>query len=379
MSLGSIFCNPRYNLLSSKLLVYTPIRLCMMSTQIPPETRLAILHQAAPPPPVNGIHKPMKPGGSSCILFFYPRAPTDNRPGYQDSGADIAFCLSQSHSSNIKVITPLLSPKPEQAEGWTFPDTESGILTALNQGATHIWANTILFSTHPLQISPLLDPCLDNVKVVGQPPNLVEMGDDKEFVNNLLRAHDGFTLPKSWSLSLGEEVEIEKLGLTYPVVAKPIRGRGSFGVKVCHSEAELQSHLRSLLADSSRVMIEEFLSGQEATLTVMPPSHSKPDYYALPPVKRFNHQNDIAPWNGIVAVSANSCVVTNEEMERDARWGEVMRECERAAQLLGVVGVIRIDVPVSELSTLNKPMEVREIGLITRNTEHDRSRTSRKR
>jgi len=270
----------------------------------------------------------------------------------------------------------------------------------LNQGATHIWANTILFSTHPLQISPLLDPCLDNVKVVGQPPNLVEMGDDKEFVNNLLRAHDGFTLPKSWSLSLGEEVEIEKLGLTYPVVAKPIRGRGSFGVKVCHSEAELQSHLRSLLADSSRVMIEEFLSGQEATLTVMPPSHSKPDYYALPPVKRFNHQNDIAPWNGIVAVSANSCVVTNEEMERDARWGEVMRECERAAQLLGVVGVIRIDVrrfggkgersdkfalfdvnmkPVSELSTLNKPMEVREIGLITRNTEHDRSRTSRKR
>jgi carbamoylphosphate synthase large subunit len=185
------------------------------------------------------------------------------------------------------------------------------------------------------------------VRVVGQPPSLVEVGDDKEFVNDTLRSRPGFTLPRGWVLTSSSLDGIERLereeALTYPCVAKPVRGRGSFGVKVCHSRQDLSEHVVGLLKDSSRVMIEEFLSGEEATITVMPPSRSQ-GYYALPPVTRFNHFDGVAPWNGTVAVTANSRVVTSEEMEQDRAWRMVMRECEEVGKLLGATGMLRIDV-----------------------------------
>lgn len=57
---------------------------------------------------------------------------------------------------------------------------------ALERGATHLWANTILFASHPLQNSTGIRKYQDAVKVVGQPPLMVEKYDNKEFVNNLI-------------------------------------------------------------------------------------------------------------------------------------------------------------------------------------------------
>ncbi|KAL5354004.1 hypothetical protein ACLOAV_000089 [Pseudogymnoascus australis] len=94
---------------------------------------VAVLHQALEAPIINGVQKPMKPGG------------------YRDSSADIAFTLRKQ--AGIKVLTPSESPDPGEHTGWSFPDTESGILSALRRGATHLWANTILFAEHPLQVS----------------------------------------------------------------------------------------------------------------------------------------------------------------------------------------------------------------------------------
>lgn len=240
-------------------------------------------------------------------------------------------------------MTPAPAPVPEKVEGWTFPDTESGILDALEKGANVLWANTILFSSHPLQVSHALEPYLDSVRVVGQPPLLVEVGDDKEFVNDCLRKKGGFTLPRGWGVTSVEEISTLK-GLNYPVVAKPVRGRGSFGVKVCKTREELEEHVKGLLEDSSRVMLEEFLSGQEATVAVMPPSLTHPEYLSLPPVVRVGHHDGVAPWNGTVAVTVNSRVVKEEEMEQDGAWKKVMRECEDTARLLGTTAMIRIDV-----------------------------------
>ena len=62
--------------------------------------------------------------------------------------------------------------------GWCFPDTESGILEAIQKGATHLWANTIVFASHPLQTSPHLNKYENEIKVIGQPPLLVEDFDD---------------------------------------------------------------------------------------------------------------------------------------------------------------------------------------------------------
>jgi len=77
--------------------------------------RLAILYQATPPPIIDGIRKTMKPGG------------------YSDSGADIAFAL-RSYWKGGDVVTPTDTPEVTKDLDWVFPDTEEGILGAIDKG-----------------------------------------------------------------------------------------------------------------------------------------------------------------------------------------------------------------------------------------------------
>ncbi|RAK99558.1 glutathione synthetase ATP-binding domain-like protein [Aspergillus ibericus CBS 121593] len=284
---------------------------------------VAVLYQALEPPIINGARKPRKPGG------------------YQDSGADIAYTL---RNQGIRVLTPTASPNPKSHEGWCFPDTETGILSAIHQGATHLWANTILFSSHPLQTSQSLTTTSTPISIIGQPPTLVESFDDKAYLNHHLRLHGSFTLPQSWLLRSTDPIPTILNSIpTYPVVGKPVCGRGSHGVKVCHNRTQLSEHITTLLSESPIVMIEQFLTGEEATITVMPPSPEIPEYWALPPITRFNHINGVAPYNGVVAVSANSRAVTKAEMQ-DPSYGNVMRQCENVARLIGATAPIRVDV-----------------------------------
>ena len=75
------------------------------------KSRVAVLYQACEPPVVNGVRKPKKPGG------------------YTDSGADIAYLLKIK--GHVEVITPVENPDPTEHEGWCFPDTETGIVAAI--------------------------------------------------------------------------------------------------------------------------------------------------------------------------------------------------------------------------------------------------------
>ncbi|PWY94218.1 glutathione synthetase ATP-binding domain-like protein [Aspergillus sclerotioniger CBS 115572] len=282
---------------------------------------VAVLYQAIEPPIINGARKPRKPGG------------------YQDSGADIAYTL---RNHGVRVLTPATSPDPKEQEGWCFPDTEKGILSAVHQGATHLWANTILFSSHPLQISQSLASA--PVSVVGQPPSLVESFDDKAYLNDQLRIHGSFTLPQSWLIRGSDDISSILNSIPrYPVVGKPVRGRGSHGVRVCHDRADLEEHVTALLNESPIVMVEEFLTGEEATITIMPPSTEKGEHWSLPPITRFNHVDGVAPYNGAVAVIANSRAVTESEMQ-DASYRSAMRQCEQVAKLIGATAPIRVDV-----------------------------------
>ena len=115
-------------------------------------------------------------------------------------------------------------------------------------------------------------------------------------------------------------------------------------MKVCQDLSSLATHLSSLARDSTSVMIEEYLSGEEATVTVMPPSATHATYWALPAVTRFGHEEGVAPYNGTVAVSANSRLVGYEGFEADGAYGEAMRECEGVARVLGAMAPIRVDV-----------------------------------
>ncbi|CAG7959699.1 unnamed protein product [Penicillium nalgiovense] len=284
---------------------------------------VAVLFQNIDYPVLNGVQKPRKPGG------------------YQDSGADIAYAL---RSKGIRVITPEASPQVSSHRGWCFPDSEEGIYSAVKNGATHLWANTILFDTHPLQKSKKLDSYVSELFVVGQPPRLVEQCDDKAFLNGKLHGIGGYTMPRMWLISKQQSIDsaIESID-RFPVVGKPVRGRGSHGVKVCHSKEELKTQVAALIEESPLVMVEEFLAGEEATLTIMPPSLERPGHWSMLPVTRFNHAAGIAPYNGTVAVTANSRVISNDEMKEPA-YQKIMGECVKVAQLIGATAPIRIDV-----------------------------------
>jgi biotin carboxylase len=200
------------------------------------------------------------------------------------------------HQCAIDVITPVSAPDPERDADWCFGDSERGMADAIEKGATHFWANTILFANHPLQTSPSLTSVAKTLRVVGQPPKLVELYDDKSFVNDLLRARGGFTLPSAHDVHDEQALaDLLRVDLKYPVVAKPVRGRGSYGVKVCRSPEELNEHCRGLLKEETSVIIEDYLAGQEATVTVMPPSPAtgQDDYWAMPVVERFNHAEGV--------------------------------------------------------------------------------------
>ena len=126
------------------------------------------------------------------IAVLYQAAPL---PGYQDSGADVAYNLSRA--PGIDVVTTHSRPAPRDQTQWCFPDAETRILAALDGGATHLWANTIVFRTYPLQISSKLGHRGDEVKIIGQPPCLVELYDDKRYVDDWLRSAGKFTMPQS--------------------------------------------------------------------------------------------------------------------------------------------------------------------------------------
>lgn len=329
--------------------------------------RVAVLYQALDPPIINGVRKPKKPGG------------------YQDSGADIAYNLNQC--DDVQVVTPNKTPDPLKDGDWCFPDTEQGILEAIDKGANYLWSNTIVFASHPLQTSAQLDPFQDRVRVIGQGPLVVDKYDDKKYVNDYLRAVGGFTMPRTFTASSLTEVAQSADNISYPVVAKPIRGRGSFGVKVCHNKSELLAQAEELSSNSMAFMVEEFLQGEEATVTVMPPTAEGQGYWSLPIVTRFNHQDGIAPYNGVVAVTANSRVVT--ESETGPLHERVMRECERAASLLGLTAPIRIDVRRFKDSTespyalfdvnmkpVSKPHFLDARSSTKTDTEYDRSRAA---
>ncbi len=277
------------------------------------------------PPERNGISKPMKPGG------------------YSDSGADIAYSLRKQ---NVTVVTPIDVPKVESDLDWVFPDTVEGLQAAIDKGANTLWTNTILYSGHPIETF-----IEKGIAVVGQIPKNTDLYDDKLFTNQLLRSHH---LPIPESVTITEATRTEYvMNFSFPVVTKPIRGRGSQGVSLVQSKAELDRTINEMFHSrsfGSALYVEEFLSGEEVTLTVMPPGQytiqgektEKTTHWSLPPVRRFNHENGIAPYNGTVAVINNSTVLSDEELQSDAMKILGM-ECEKAARLVNAKAPIRID------------------------------------
>lgn len=287
--------------------------------------KIAILYQAAPPPVKDGIQKPMKLGG------------------YSDSGADIAYALRKK---GLPIITPEQKPTVENDFSWVFPDTKVGIQSAIDKGASIFWLNTVLFTGH--SIEQFFE---SGIEIIGQLPKSVDIYDNKLATNKLLKKN-GLSIPKAVLIKKNSSNNYQ-LKLSFPLVVKPIRGRGSQGISLATNQKELDLQLNILFKENkygSIVYAEQFLIGQEITITVMPPGmyqlHDKlvlkNKHWSLPVVKRFNHENGIAPYSGHVAVINNSTVLNDDELNAKA-IKEVSRQCEKAANIINAKAPIRID------------------------------------
>ncbi|WWC87418.1 uncharacterized protein L201_002307 [Kwoniella dendrophila CBS 6074] len=286
--------------------------------------RTALLHQRAPVPAVNGISKSMKPGG------------------YADGCADIAYALE---SVGETIITPVKKPDPTKDLDWSFPDTVSGVREAIEKGANVLWANTTLHSKHA--IVELKDELTKKgIRLIGQNPLTADKYDDKEWTNRWLSNQNGLEnyFPKSllYRKGNGEEVdELDKFPL--PAMAKPIKGRGSHGVTKVSTSVEMKSAVDVLLKESEAVLLEEYLGGEEITITIMPPGNYTNNYWALPIVYRYNQIDGVMPWNGNVPVTNNSRVLTTEEHDADPEYAKAQANCVLVAQLLQATSPMRID------------------------------------
>lgn len=287
----------------------------------PREQTIAILYQALEPPVIDGARKEAKPGG------------------YSDSGADIGVALL---AAGCTLATPVADPDPTRVFDWVWPDTEEGIAAALNAGATLLWANTVVFAGHPIEAASR------KAWVVGPDPRAMQEIDDKAATNaRLLDA--GLPVARSWLVD-GDgdlDAQLAPFAQAVPIVVKPLRGRGSQGVGVARTGEELAEQVREL-AESRRfgaaIMLEQFLPGQEITITVMPAAcrAGEAGPFALPPVRRFDQIGDVAPYNGDVPVSRNSAAMTPEECA-DPAIAAVTAACEKAAALLEIRATMRID------------------------------------
>ncbi|KIX00690.1 uncharacterized protein Z518_09755 [Rhinocladiella mackenziei CBS 650.93] len=233
---------------------------------------VAILYQVCEPRVINGVRKLKKPDG------------------YKDSGADIAD-VPKSANANVVTLEQYSYPQRDEDGAFLIPKA------ALEKGATLLWANTILFTSHPLQTSSAIDP---------HASHLVEQYDVKPMSavyygrKELSPCDHGRQIPESSSI--------------LPTKESPI------------------------------AMLQEFLTGQEGTVTVIAPSKDTPNYWVMPIVVRFNHDNGIATYKRRGAATSHSRVPLSDELKQNLPYAKVSEGCIRIARFLGVMAPIWVGV-----------------------------------
>jgi D-alanine-D-alanine ligase len=252
--------------------------------------------------------------------------------------------------AKFTLADPRFAPAPTPTISSIFADAypaNTGLLSGL-VGLPKL-PRLLLVEGHPLE-SMLFD-CW----IVGQMPERQQRVDDKYETNAALRARG---LPVAVSIIVGTNAQgdisafesltqsaLAERGLTFPLIVKPVRGRGSQGVTLVDNHAQFVAALASLFqsgAFGSLAIVEAYLPGEELTLTVMTQQGANAGPLVLPPVRRLNHVDGVAPYNGTVAVTRNSAVLTAAEAASPP-VAALMNACARAFEAIGALAPIRID------------------------------------
>jgi hypothetical protein len=107
----------------------------------------------------------------------------------------------------------------------------------------------------------------------------------------------------------------------------------------------------------TQCMLEQFLDGEEITITVMPPGEyttptttpsaivPRTTHWTLPPVRRTNHINGVLPYTGKQVAADNSTAIDLDLCTPSQRACllEAMEACARAGALMQARAPLRID------------------------------------
>ena len=109
-----------------------------------------------------------------------------------------------------------------------------------------------------------LDALPGDVPVVAPRPAVIEMALDKYATYRQLD-DAGHSVPRTWLAS--EAAAIPESA--YPLVRKPRRGRGSRGIELVETPADLDRALRETVRPADQLLLQEFVAGTEFTTSVV--------------------------------------------------------------------------------------------------------------
>ena len=138
--------------------------------------------------------------------------------------------------------------------------------------------------------------------------------------------------PDGFSIRKGEDADLEKHGMSLPVVVKTCCGGSSVGVYIVHDPDEYRDALEKAFAYEDEVVVEEYIKGREFSVAVV-------DGKAFPvieirPLKGFyDYHNKYAPGSTIETCPAEIPADLTEKMQRIAEAGARALEMEAYCRL----------------------------------------------
>ena len=146
--------------------------------------------------------------------------------------------------------------------------------------------------------------------------------------------------PKFFVINLGEHKNntlknlIKKNKLVFPLVVKPIDEGSSIGVKICKNFNTMKYEIKKLLRDYKKLMIEQFVGGQEIQVAVM--KDKALGAIELKPKRKFYD------YAAKYLKSAKTSHIMPANLNKK-KYSEVMKIAEKAHKALECRGVTRSD------------------------------------
>lgn len=243
----------------------------------------------------------------------------------------------------------------------------------LDRDAIYINMSDGLTQTYSRVQIPILCDML-NIKYSGSGPFEVALMTNKHYTK-LAVQEQGVLCPNGIVITKDHFNAITYQNLKYPVMIKPNSEGSSVGItqeNVCFSYENLVKRTKTLFNDFSEIVIEEYISGADATCFLLGNS----DRYVLNEVLLVEHHSKLFFDREVIEMSDHAQKRTNYVMAENVLSSSVIEKIKQntivAANALNVRDIVRIDYRITndnrifflEANTVPRVSDSSELGFI---------------